>query len=77
VRLTCQLHGRLFQSCEHAAAWFGVVEPAHHADVVLAEPVAQHGLGGIHVDLVALQQGPDAGGSGRAELRSQCSFSVS
>jgi hypothetical protein len=58
----------VFQPREGAAAWFCLAEPAHHADVVLAEPVSQDGLGGIDIDPLAVQQRPDAGGSGRAEV---------
>jgi hypothetical protein len=68
LRLACQVRGRVFQPRERTAARIGVAEPAHHADMVLPEAVAQDGFGGIDVDLVALQQGPDAGCSGRAEV---------
>jgi hypothetical protein len=67
--LTCDLRGRLFQAREPAAAGLVVVaEPADHADVVLPQAVAEDRLGGVDIDLIALQEGPDAGCPGGAEV---------
>ena len=45
-----------------SAARRRVAHPAHHAHVVLAQPVAQGGLRGAHIDPLARQQVADPGG---------------
>src|SRR5215831_9628874 len=43
-------------------------DPGDGADVVLSEPVAENGLGGIGVHLLAAQQRPDPGRPGHAQV---------
>src|SRR6266702_589235 len=62
------LASRVFQPRERAAVRFCLADPADHPEVVLPEPVAQDRLGGIDVDPVIVQQRPDPGRAGRAEV---------
>ena len=50
------------------AARLPLAGPAHQANVVLPQAVAQDGFGGVDVDQVAFKHGPDPGGSGGAEV---------
>src|SRR5580693_9192565 len=47
------LSGHMFQPPERIAAPRRPGDPGHDAKVVLPEPVAEHGLGGTHVHLLA------------------------
>src|SRR6266496_5443116 len=60
------LSGHMFQPPERIAASKRPGDPGHYAEVVLPEPVAEHGLGGAHVHLLASEQGADARRAGRA-----------
>src|SRR5580704_19196181 len=55
------LRGRAFQEPERIPAGRRLGDPGDDPEVVLPQPVAQDGLGGTQVDLLALQQGPDPG----------------
>src|SRR6266699_5773166 len=60
------LSGHMFQPPERIAASGRPGDPGHYAKVVLPEPVAEHGLGGAHVALLASEQGADPRRAGRA-----------
>src|SRR5580704_14929600 len=60
------LSSQMFQPPERITASRRPGDPGHYAEVVLPEPVAEHGLGGAHVHLLVSQQGPDACRAGHA-----------
>ena len=66
VDLGRYLRGRALEPSDGVAACYRSGDPGHDAEMALPEPVAQDGLGGIHVHGLVPQQRPDARCPGHA-----------